>query len=113
MTEKGTEIEIYDFRCPIADFTISARPKAASVSLPLQLHLQLALEGLQVDRGGLVALLRGFEHQAALLVEGPLAADAIAEGNGAAHHGAGAHQAIDLERKSADAGGSRDGGDAF
>src|ERR1043166_5377701 len=49
-----------------------------SISLPLELRLQFALEGLYVRRRGLIALLGRLEHQATVLVEGPLAGDPIA-----------------------------------
>src|SRR6478736_7001909 len=102
----------YDGKQPTTAARHAAQRVKFLVALPLQLHLQLLLEGLDVSRAGLVALLRRFEHQAALLVEGPLAANTIAESNGAADHRARAHDAVDFQAEGAGASGSL-GGNAF
>jgi hypothetical protein len=89
--------------------TSRGRPRASNsdlrtpnlIPVTLQLLLQFSLEGLHVGRAGLITLLAGIEHQAAVLVESPLAAYAVAESHVAADHGARPHNAVDLEFESA------------
>lgn len=69
----GDKIPLIDFVSFGAHQGLGRAIRCELEALSLQLRLQLPLEGLHVRCTGLIAFLRGFQHQAAILIQRPFA----------------------------------------